>query len=250
MMVAKSLQQKSHFVNLPAELLHEEPQLNPLQQPPQCRQSPQQNLRRQPQRRPNHAPNPQEYRLINDVAEELFPNKDFESMGIWIYGHSRRFLSIDDSLNNMYANLQDFEQALWDNDVIEVEKPLNTSDAIKVINKLEDARHRANCLIFLSAQQDTSTLPRLDPSPSRSGFQRIVAIGFNGTLSVIILLVFDKKLHDFISKKKNFASHKYAISETDLQHVVVQPQGVALSIPLQYMGWDIKAVVNAVLKKP
>ncbi|EYC33101.1 hypothetical protein Y032_0002g601 [Ancylostoma ceylanicum] len=117
----------------------------------------------------------------------------------------------------MFTNLQDFQQELWDNDVVEVEKPLNTSDAIKVINQLEDPKHRANCLIFFSAQQDTSTLPRLDPSSSRSGFRRIVAIGFN---------------------------------ETDLQHVVVQPRGVALSILLQYLRWDIEAVVNAVLKKP
>ncbi|RCN37081.1 hypothetical protein ANCCAN_17011, partial [Ancylostoma caninum] len=159
----------------------------------------------------------QELRLINDAAERLFPNEAFDSIGIWIYGHARRCLSIDESLNKMYTDLRDFEDDLWDNDVIEVEKALNTSDAIKVINELEDPKRRANCLIFFSAQQDTSTLPRLDPNPSRSAFQRIVAIGFN---------------------------------ETDLQHIVVPPRGVALSIPLYYMGRDLEAVVNAILKKP
>ncbi|EYC06572.1 hypothetical protein Y032_0075g967 [Ancylostoma ceylanicum] len=158
-----------------------------------------------------------EEELINDVAEKLFLDKEFKSIGMWIYGHSRRFLSIDESLNNMYTNLQDFQQDLWDNDVVEVDKPLNTSDTIKVINQLEDPQHRANCLIFFSAQEDTSTLPQLDPNPSKSAFRRIVAIGFN---------------------------------DTDLQHVVVQPRGVALSIPMEYMGEDIKAVVNAILKKP
>ncbi|RCN39434.1 hypothetical protein ANCCAN_14640 [Ancylostoma caninum] len=158
-----------------------------------------------------------ELRLINDAAERLFPNKDFESLGIWIYGHARRCLSIDESLNKMYTDLRDFEDDLWDNDVVKVEKALNTSDAIRVINRLEDPQRRANCLIFFSAQQDTSTLPRLDPNPSRSAFQRIVAIGFN---------------------------------EADLQHIVVPPRGVALSIPLYYMGHDLEAVVNAILKKP
>ncbi|KAL6744167.1 hypothetical protein Aduo_017128 [Ancylostoma duodenale] len=117
----------------------------------------------------------------------------------------------------MYTDLRDFEDDLWNNDVIEVEKPLNTSDAIRVINQLEDPKRRANCLIFFSAQQDTSKLPQLNPSPSKSAFQRIVAIGFN---------------------------------ETDLQHVVVPPRGVALSISVQYMGWELEALVNAILKKP
>ncbi|RCN39435.1 hypothetical protein ANCCAN_14641, partial [Ancylostoma caninum] len=127
-------------------------------------------------------------------AERLFPNKDFESIGIWIYGHARRCLSIDESLNKMYTDLRDFQDDLWDNDVIEVEKPVNTSDAIRVINRLGDPKRRANCLIFFSAQWTTS--------------------------------------------------------ETDLRHVVVPPRGVALSIPVHYMGWDLEAVVNAILKKP
>ncbi|RCN37082.1 hypothetical protein ANCCAN_17012, partial [Ancylostoma caninum] len=162
-------------------------------------------------------PHTAELRFINDAAERLFPNKDFESIGIWIYGHARRCLSIDESLNKMYTDLRDFQDDLWDNDVVKVEKALNTSDAIRVINRLEDPKRRANCLIFFSAQHDTSTLPQLEPNPSKSAFQRIVAIGFN---------------------------------ETDLRHIVVPPRGVALSIPVQYMRWDLEAVVNAILKKP
>ncbi|KAK6739260.1 hypothetical protein RB195_020984 [Necator americanus] len=54
--------------------------------------------------------------------------------------------------------------------------PSTTAEAIHELNVFR-WRNRANCLVFISAQRDSWSLPLLDPQ--HANFQRIVAVGYS-----------------------------------------------------------------------
>ncbi|KAL6736461.1 hypothetical protein Aduo_006814 [Ancylostoma duodenale] len=83
--------------------------------------------------------------------------------------------------------------------------------AIDVINRLVDHGNSANCLVFISAQKDTSILPRLDPHYKK--WERIVAVGFN---------------------------------DTDLSGVVYGT-GVSVRVPFHYLDEHVNKVMDAIM---
>ncbi|KIH60734.1 hypothetical protein ANCDUO_09003 [Ancylostoma duodenale] len=149
-----------------------------------------------------------------EISYDLFQNQDISSMGLWLYGYTEKFTSLDESLDNMRCSYE-----LFINDLYDIEynnrggKPLSTAKAIETLNNLEDGQNRVNCLIFFSAQENTAKLPRLDPDKSKFKIDTIVGVGFSGT---------------------NL-------------HKVVTPQGVAVSVPYSYSERDVERVVAAVL---
>ncbi|EYB92508.1 hypothetical protein Y032_0193g1400 [Ancylostoma ceylanicum] len=156
----------------------------------------------------------QEVDFIAEISYDLFQNQDISSMGLWLYGNTRKFASLEGSLNNMRSSYQLFINDLYDVEYNLIEKPLSTGKAIETLNNLVDDRNLVNCLIFFSAQENTLKLPRLDPDQTKSKINTIVGVGFSGT-----------NLHN-----------------------VVSPRGVAVSVPYSYSEHDIEQVVAAVLR--
>ncbi|ETN86354.1 hypothetical protein NECAME_16383 [Necator americanus] len=114
----------------------------------------------------------------------------------------------------MKTSIDDFLDNLWEIKYAAVEKHLSTAEAIEELNNLKDEKNHVNCLIFLSAQENTTDLPPFDLESSNSSINRIVAVG---------------------------------LSETNLTKIVVPPRGVALSVSYNYTQNNVAEVVDAVL---
>ncbi|RCN33727.1 hypothetical protein ANCCAN_20430 [Ancylostoma caninum] len=156
----------------------------------------------------------QEVDFMAEISYDLFQNQDISSMGLWLYGYTEKFTSLDESLNNMRSSYQLFLDDLYDIEYNKRgDKPLSTAKSIETLNNLEDGQNRVNCLIFFSAQENTSKLPSLSPDQNKSKINKIVGVGFSGT-----------NLHG-----------------------VVTPRGVAVSVPYSYSEHDVERVVAAVL---
>ncbi|RCN25116.1 hypothetical protein ANCCAN_29174, partial [Ancylostoma caninum] len=151
----------------------------------------------------------QEVDFMAEVSYDLFQNQDISSMGLWLYGYTEKFASLDESLNNMRSSydllLNDLYDIKYNN---RGDKPLSTAKAIETLNNLVDGNNRVNCLIFFSAQENTSELPRLDPDQNKSKINRIVGVGFSGTSL----------------------------------YKVITPRGVAVSVPYIYTEHDVERV--------
>ncbi|RCN35290.1 hypothetical protein ANCCAN_18856, partial [Ancylostoma caninum] len=128
----------------------------------------------------------QEVDFMAEVSYDLFQNQDISSMGLWLYGYTEKFTSLDESLSNMRSSYQLFLDDLYDIEYNKRgDKPLSTAKAIETLNNLEDGQNHVNCLIFFSAQENTSKLPSLNPDQNKSKINKIVGVGFSGTLAQI-----------------------------------------------------------------
>ncbi|CAJ0598552.1 unnamed protein product [Cylicocyclus nassatus] len=132
--------------------------------------------------------------FINDVGEEFYNKTNNSSLGVVTYGSSK--LPILHALNSMKKNFDTFSKAAaLEMRARQAETSSSAEEAINRINGLKNLRNRANCLVFVSATNDTTRLPPLEPDKD---WKRIVAVGFDGA---------------------------------DLSKVVTPPRGVAVTVP-------------------
>ncbi|RCN51841.1 hypothetical protein ANCCAN_01929 [Ancylostoma caninum] len=120
--------------------------------------------------------------LFGDIGYDFFEESSISRIGLWAYGHTNYSKKPD--LNNMNSNYEDFFNDLKNMEFQYTKDPMNTETAIRVINSLQDDGSIVNCLVFFSAQQDTQSLPKLDPQNKK--FKRIVAVGYNSEFACII----------------------------------------------------------------
>ncbi|KHJ95418.1 hypothetical protein OESDEN_04633 [Oesophagostomum dentatum] len=153
----------------------------------------------------------QEGEFIAAVGSRYFSLKEIKGRaGMWAYGFT--VFPETPNLDEVNSTYSGFMQQLGKFEYYpEAKNPLTTSRAIQVINNLKEDDDRANCLVFISAQVDTRTLPKLNPKNKQ--LKRIVAVGFN---------------------------------KTDLIEVVGE-RGVSVSVPISFKTADIESVVNAIL---
>ncbi|KHJ85047.1 hypothetical protein OESDEN_15232 [Oesophagostomum dentatum] len=90
---------------------------------------------------------------------------------------------------------------------------LTFRNAIQVINSLPETESRINCVVLFSAQNNTQTLPALNPQNKE--IKRIVAVGYDST---------------------------------DLSKVVGS-RGVAVSVPFYWKDSHAQTILNAILGK-
>ncbi|ETN86352.1 hypothetical protein NECAME_16381 [Necator americanus] len=155
-----------------------------------------------------------EVELMAEINYGLFEAEGFSSLGLWLYGHTELFTSLEDALNYMRTSPFEFLEDLQEVSYSAEDKPVTTASAIKKLNELVDKENRVNCLIFFSAQEKIEELPHLEPDRSKSGINRIVAVG---------------------------------LSDTNLHRVVVPPQGVAVRVPYSFTSKNVEEVVAAVM---
>ncbi|EPB66344.1 hypothetical protein ANCCEY_14565 [Ancylostoma ceylanicum] len=111
---------------------------------------------------------PEEVDFIAEISYDLFQNQDISSMGLWLYGNTRKFASLEGSLNNMRSSYQLFINDLYDVEYNLIEKPLSTGKAIETLNNLVDDRNLVNCLIFFSAQIPTTSSATQEPTTTQT----------------------------------------------------------------------------------
>ncbi|KAK6739144.1 hypothetical protein RB195_020920 [Necator americanus] len=161
----------------------------------------------------NYGENVDEYereaRFISTVVHDFFEEPLGYSAGLWAYGFSKFPKSPD--LNRMSFNYDEIKTYLDDIKYTAIVDPLKTSSAVDAINKLKDNGSRANCLVFFSAEMNSTALPKLNPQNKK--FKRIVAVGLN---------------------------------DTDLSSVITS-DGISVSVPLHPRSEDVKSVIDAIM---
>ncbi|EYC06861.1 hypothetical protein Y032_0073g740 [Ancylostoma ceylanicum] len=153
-----------------------------------------------------------EAQLFGDIGYDFFEESSISRIGLWAYGHTKYAKKPD--LSQMSHNLEGFMEDLDNMEYQYNSDPLKTENAIGIINGLQDDGNMVNCLVFFSAQQDTYSLPKLDPQNKK--IKRIVAVGYN---------------------------------DTDLSGVVGS-RGVAVSVPYYYLDEDVFRVISAIMGRP
>ncbi|KAL6736458.1 hypothetical protein Aduo_006811 [Ancylostoma duodenale] len=153
-----------------------------------------------------------ELELFADIGYDFFERSSISRIGLWAYGYTK--YAKKPNLNKMSSNFDDFVGDLDNMEYQYISDPLETENAIRIINGLQDDGSMANCLVLFSARQDTQLLPELDPQNKK--LKRIVAVGYNNT---------------------------------DLSGVVGS-RGVAISVPYYYLDSDVTSVVDAIMGRP
>ncbi|VDM69034.1 unnamed protein product [Strongylus vulgaris] len=151
-------------------------------------------------------PLPSELELMTIIVYD-FLGENSTKAGLWAYGYTKYPES--PNLDRMFADYEELLQEIRALRFYDKDKPLSTSDAIKIINSLKFEENQANCLVLFAAPQDTKPLPILDPY---SNIKRIVVVGFN---------------------------------DTELQYAAGE-RGVAVSVPYHYVDDDIFNVLDAI----
>ncbi|EYB81220.1 hypothetical protein Y032_0389g524 [Ancylostoma ceylanicum] len=112
---------------------------------------------------------------IEDIGMFFFRESPISKIGLWAYGHTDYPKTPD--LNRMSSNYREHRQECGNMKYRHRSDPLTTSSAIRILNELPWNKSAAKCLIFISAQKDTHSLPQLNPQ--NKTLKRIVAIGHN-----------------------------------------------------------------------
>uniref|UniRef100_W6NDU8 Uncharacterized protein n=1 Tax=Haemonchus contortus TaxID=6289 RepID=W6NDU8_HAECO len=162
----------------------------------------------------NQAAYDQEKRFIDETAKSLFEKANFRG-GLSLYGYVRQKFP-EAGLNDIRSTFPRFRELLNGMEYSE-DSPLmelkNATDSINSTNCTVWERSGVNCLIFISAQYDTSGCSVLNPNLGSD--RTIVGIGFN---------------------------------ETDLSGIIGD-QDRALKIPFKFTQKDVENVVDAVLSR-
>ncbi|KAL6736483.1 hypothetical protein Aduo_006833 [Ancylostoma duodenale] len=160
----------------------------------------------------------QEKQFVKKLGASFFNSSGNLTAGLAIYGYvSMLPINLIPALNSMTSSPESFNKELdkeiWLRDT---DEPSDTTEAIQEINDFKKVKGRANCLIFISAHSilriNTEGLPPLDPPQD---WERIVAVGFNGT---------------------------------DLSKVAVPPRGKAVSVPYSFAAENVEDVVDGVFE--
>ncbi|VDM67561.1 unnamed protein product [Strongylus vulgaris] len=141
-----------------------------------------------------------ETEFIAELAYEFFEDKRITAIGgVWAYGYTA-FPEAPD-LSKMENTFSAFLKDLDKMDYTNVSDALNTTKAIDVINKVKQNGTQVNCLVFFSAQKETSSLPKLEPE--NEDIKRIIGVGlagnilflFNFTIKVDLLTIMRRWNH-------------------------------------------------------
>ncbi|RCN49340.1 hypothetical protein ANCCAN_04591 [Ancylostoma caninum] len=121
----------------------------------------------------------QERRLIKFVASRFFERTDVSTMGIATYGYVPELpINLNKALDRMAVSYDEFAKNLEPNTQLRsTNEHSNTAQALYEINVFKQLKGRANCLVFISAQQNTKHVPRL----FIPWWNRIVVVGFDNT---------------------------------------------------------------------
>uniref|UniRef100_W6ND40 Uncharacterized protein n=1 Tax=Haemonchus contortus TaxID=6289 RepID=W6ND40_HAECO len=154
----------------------------------------------------------QEKRFISETAKSLFEKANFRG-GLSLYGYVGQPFP-NAGLNDIRSTFSRFRELLNGMEYSEDGVLIKLKDAIDLINRYSKyTRVNCNCLIFISAQHDTSGCSVLNPNLGSD--RTIVGIGFN---------------------------------ETDLSGIIGD-QDRALKVPFEFTKKDVENVVDAVLSR-
>ncbi|KHJ95419.1 hypothetical protein OESDEN_04634 [Oesophagostomum dentatum] len=151
-----------------------------------------------------------EAELINSVGYDFLESDDANTTaGLWAYGYTTFPASPD--LGKFTGIYGKFVEELEKMQFTDIDSPMSTSKAIEAVNSIPVDDTRANCLVFFSAQNDTQSLPVLNPRNKQ--IIRIVAVG---------------------------------LDSTDLSELV-RNRGTAVSLPYHYKDSDVRRILDAIL---
>nr|CDJ81006.1 unnamed protein product [Haemonchus contortus] len=160
----------------------------------------------------NQAAYDQEKTFIEETAKLLFEKANFRG-GLSLYGYVWRPFP-KAGLNNIRSKFSSFRGLLNGMEYFEDGVLIELKDAINLINGYSKYKGvKCNCLIFISAQHDTSGCAVLNPDLASD--RTIVGIGFN---------------------------------ETDLSGIIGD-QDRALKVPFEFTKKNVENVVDAVLSR-
>ncbi|KAL6736463.1 hypothetical protein Aduo_006814 [Ancylostoma duodenale] len=151
--------------------------------------------------------------LLAKVGYDFFEKSNTSTVALWAYGYTDYSKDVEKSLEKLIPNYKQLATELEKMKLFETNSPLTTAKAIEAINAMVDRQNRVNCLVFFSAQKDTGSLPKLNPS--YTNIETIVAVGYDNT-----------KLNNIVPRN-----------------------GVALSIPLHFLDDHVDYIVSAMLRR-
>ncbi|KIH56611.1 hypothetical protein ANCDUO_13208 [Ancylostoma duodenale] len=156
--------------------------------------------------------------LLAKVGYDFFEKSNTSTVALWAYGYTDYSKDVEKSLEKLIPNYKQLATELEKMKLFETNSPLTTAKyenhlAIEAINAMVDRQNRVNCLVFFSAQKDTGSLPKLNPS--NTNIETIVAVGYDNT-----------KLNNIVPRN-----------------------GVALSIPLHFLDDHVDYIVSAMLRR-
>ncbi|VDK49221.1 unnamed protein product [Cylicostephanus goldi] len=125
----------------------------------------------------------QEAELLSQVGYDIF-DESRAKIGLWAYGHTDFPRNANSSLSDMSRNHEDLDKKLSKMKYVRQSNPFTTKQAVEEINEMYDSQKQLNCLIFLTAQEDTSGLPRI--APKHLQFEKVVVVGLSGMLFSIL----------------------------------------------------------------
>ncbi|KAL6736783.1 hypothetical protein Aduo_007096 [Ancylostoma duodenale] len=155
----------------------------------------------------------QEKRLIKFIASRFFERTDVSTMGIATYGYVPELpINLNKALDRMAVSYEEFAKNLEPNTQLQsTDKHSNTAEALHALNLFKQLKGRANCLVFITAQQDTKHVPRLFVP----WWKRTVVIGFDNT---------------------------------DVSEVVRLTPSVSVQVPYMFRSKNVHEVVDKILK--
>ncbi|EPB80201.1 hypothetical protein ANCCEY_00756 [Ancylostoma ceylanicum] len=163
---------------------------------------------------------PREKNFIRDVSSLFFQRTDVSTAGIAAYGYVPEIpVNLNTALNKMAVSHREFARNLeMDTELRNDRAHSITLDALCEIKKFVDLKGRANCLVFLSADQMIHSLRKITSKCANlilgHEWERVVAVGFN---------------------------------ETDLSNLVESPQGTSVMVPEHYEEKHVQLVVENIL---
>ncbi|KHJ79130.1 hypothetical protein OESDEN_21232 [Oesophagostomum dentatum] len=148
-----------------------------------------------------------ETELLGIIGYDVFAKVTRSSVGLWAYGYTDFPKTVNSSLEKTVENYGEYEKQLRKIRYVPLPDPLSTQGAIEAINEMEDSEKVLNCLVFLTAQINTKSLPKLNPRNKE--MEKIVVVGLNGTSPKNIL-----------PENGAMATVPYYFTEKDINNVV------------------------------
>ncbi|CAJ0604962.1 unnamed protein product [Cylicocyclus nassatus] len=151
-----------------------------------------------------------EAELISQIGYDVFATRTVDAqLGLWAYGYTKFEPDVAKTLKRMTNNSNAFNDLLMEMEYAAVASYKNTEAAIKAINAMSE--QQLNCLVFFTAQNNTKSLPKLEPK--NKGINSLLVVGLSGT-----------KPED-----------------------IVPGGGKMISVPHHYLDEDVDKIVKAIL---
>ncbi|EYC06850.1 hypothetical protein Y032_0073g735 [Ancylostoma ceylanicum] len=157
----------------------------------------------------------QEMNFISDLVYDFLDPWYYKTTaGFWAYGYTNFSKSANTSLETMTKNYYKFNEELLKMEYFNTTDPWTTKEAIEELNRMYVSGRRANCIVFFSAQKNTTGLPQINPK-NMDHADRVIAVGI----------------------------------DTDLRGIVPY-YGQAVRIPLYYRNDYVYRVLTAIMEQP